>query len=356
MSSLEKYSPEKLDVDQLVENVRYKLSPVEIFRRCGIDIENDARNRIFWNITNEKRILIDDQMYEFLGYSRETYSKKKFSLTKLLKKPHNSHIQYDEVCDERDVRKKYYVLSGTDFDCLLMQMRTQKAQELRQLFSIMKHIVVKIHEYELRYEQYQAKMLHSQNNVLLRSMDELKSLMNEREERAERERVKAEQERVKAEQERVKAEQERQRAEERSNLMLNQMRRNVDILNNVIAPRVVPLPISKNKNRRLGLFKTPVRNEWYLMRRQREGWRDAERRLTNRGYESVRVWDDISHAIDIGNEVKKLYRQNEWYARGNYLRSKQLEAVPCEHVADIIDKIVNKCNEANYLADENSIY
>lgn len=369
---------ENIDVTKWIQNIPYKLSTVEIYKKFGIDLENDVRNRIFWNITMEKKVLIDEKMYDYLGYSGEMYSTKKNALYKLLNKPYNQHIQYTEVADEHDVRKKYYVLSGNDFDEIIIQMRTPKVRELRKLFSILKTIAIKQHEYEKLYERFQAQMLVSQNNILLHSVHELKSMVTivqtsadeERQkaaaerQRAEYERQSAEireqladEERQKAEMRERRAEEERQRAEQRSRLLTEQMKRNVTILTNVIAPNMAPEPIGKHKIRQLGLYKTAVDNEWYLMRRQQEGWRDAERKLFKRNMTFVKKWDNVPHAIDIGNSVKKHYRQFNWYACGNYLRTNHFigeNANQC--VAQIISEIINGTNEAHNLAYENSIF
>lgn len=341
-----------------------------------VDIENDHRNKVFWNITTNKKVIIDDQMYNYLGYSGQRYHKRKYTLAKLLKRPGNEYIQYEEVADEQDERKKYYVLSGTDFDIILMQMRTPKVVELRHLFSILKNIMVKQCEYEKLYDRYQAAMLMSQNNILLSSVNELKSLVVtvkttadeerklafEREYRAEQERQKAEDERQKAEDERQRAENERQLAfererlaERRSNILSQQMQRNVSILNSVIAPRIAPLPIGKHKTRGLGLYKTSIKGEFYMMRRQQEGWREAERKLFARNMTWVWTWDNVPHAVDIGNLIKRHYRQYDWFTQGNFLRAKQLENLEKvdDEIVQIISNILTRENEATILANEN---
>lgn len=262
-----------INIESLVTKQPFKLSLNEICRMFNLDIENDNRNKVFWNININNKVLIDDQLFNYLGYKGISYSNKKHALTNLLKSPANKYIKYEEVTDEKDQRKKYYVFSGIDFECLLMQMRTEKVVELRRLFSKMKHIFVKFCEYERLYEKHQSQIMNSQNSILLKSVEELKSLVvtvkstaDEERVKAEEERLKAEQERikaeereqksererVKAEEERVKAEEERSRAEQRSIALMEQMKRNVTILNTVIAPRMAPLPIGRNKIRILG--------------------------------------------------------------------------------------------------------
>lgn len=108
------------------------------------------------------------------------------------------------------------------------------------------------------------------------------------------------------------------------------------------------------KNPILGLYKTSVDGEWYLMRRQQEGWREAERRLLKRNMQLLEKWENVPHAIDIGNLIKKHYRQFSWYARGNTLRTNDCELDNAdEHLTNIIADIISKENEAHQLAAEN---
>lgn len=235
-------------------------------------------------------------------------------------------MKYNEISDERDPRKKYYVVDALDFEGLMMQMRTPKVVELRELFSLMKMIVVKYWEYEKHYEKNSAELLRQQNNQLIGSVNKLKSLVltvkqdgDERERRAEEERRRAEEERRRAEERERHAEEERERAEERSRRFCSQIENTVERLRRDIAPNVVPPPINPAKKYRLGLYRTAVNGEWYLMRRQREAWRDAERRLYNRSMVRARIWEDVSHAIDVGNSLKRRCRHLTWYARGNIM-------------------------------------
>lgn len=105
-----------------------------------------------------------------------------------------------------------------------------------------------------------------------------------------------------------------------------------------------------------GLYATLVPNEWYIMRRQEEGWLDADRKLTTRrGMRLLRKWNDVSHAIDIGNSIKHHYRTVfSWYARGNFIRAK--ENTTDETIVDIIENILCRENDAHSLATMNENY
>lgn len=88
------------------------------------------------------------------------------------------------------------------------------------------------------------------------------------------------------------------------------------------------------------------------MRRQQEGWHEAERRLRRKNMRLIAKWKYVSHAVDIGNLVKQHYRQFSWHARGNLLRTNEA-STENNHVKQIITDIINKENEAHHLAEEN---
>ena len=254
-----------------------------------------VRDRIVKSITENLPILIDDSVYDYLGYTSKAYFKKKFSFTKLIMK---NKIDYDLICDERDVRKKYYVLSGKDLGYLLTQMRTKNVAELREYIA-------------------------SENKILRESVNELKQLMVD----------------------------ESKRAEQRYQSIQQQMRRNVDILSNVIAPKMSPDPINEKKTRCIGLYKTPVRGEWYVMRRQQDEWQTAERQLIEqRQMVLVQKWTNVSHAVDIVNDLKQHYRDQNWTASGNYIRCENLSD---DNVAKLVSEIITKENDATLLARDN---
>lgn len=260
-----------VDVETWLSPIKYTCN--EACLRMGLDIVNDERNRTFWEIGTDKNscVVIDEKMLNYFGYSGHSYHNKKVHIARLLRK--NSHIKFEEVASEDDPRKRYYKLNSRDFETLLMQMRTRKATELRYLYADVKFILTKFCEYEKLYERHQSQMLRRQNNELMESMKDLKSVMltvksdadrerqlaEEREQKAEEERIKAEErerkaeeERMKAEDERMKAEIERKVAEERGKRLENQLRYSIDVLRSEIAPHMAPEPINKKKIRNLG--------------------------------------------------------------------------------------------------------
>lgn len=142
------------------------------------------------------------------------------------------------------------------------------------------------------------------------------------------ERRKAEEERRKAEEERHKADQERRKAEEReynavvrNQILTSQINTNILTLRKEIALRVVPRPINHRKRHRLSLYKSTEPNQQYISCCQMEGWHDAHRRLIKKHFILHQTWDDISHAIDIGNTLKRQCRNLKWNARGNILET-----------------------------------
>lgn len=101
----------------------------EVCIKFGIDIINDGRNKVFWNINLTHKVLIDDAMFNYLGYSGQ-FRKNNENFRKLLKK-YDSSIHYTEIDDDINPNKKYVVLAGSDFEFLLMHMRTDKSAELQ---------------------------------------------------------------------------------------------------------------------------------------------------------------------------------------------------------------------------------
>lgn len=311
-------------MESLVDKYNQRLTMNEFCMLFGLDMENDERVKTFWNINENNRVIMDDKMYEHIGY-RGIYSNKKQAFTKLLKKPKNSDIIFKELVSDKDPRKKYYVLCGKDFETLLAQMKTTNVLDIRHLMQEISDVQRKFHEYQTIFEQ----------RNLAKSIKELKTLMTS---------------------EVVRAEEREQRAVERNTILTNQIKRNVTILNTIIAPRMAPLTKKINKRRQIGLYKTQVDGEWYLMRRQQEGWKEAEQMLLLRNMRLVKRWDNVSHAVDIGNVIKERYRQFDWFAVGNYLRVRDTstrEEETDESLSEIITGIINEDNEANLLANEN---
>lgn len=196
-------------------------------------------------------------------------------------------------------------------------MRTSKVIELRELFSLMKFIIIKYCKYEKYYERHSAELLKLQNNQLTYSIEELKSLVLAVKGQVDEERQRAEERERRAENERLRAEERERLAEERSQRLSAQIEKNIDTLRNNIAPNIVPQPINDSKRRNLGkyfflfinhikiiylkfsgLYRTSNnRSKWYLMRRREEGWRGVERKLQKRGMRLIRKWTDVPHAV-----------------------------------------------------------
>lgn len=358
------------NVEQWVSSNPQKLTLNQVCLKFGIDIENDPVNKIFWNIGLTRKIVINEDMLDYMGYSGP-FNIKNNSFRRLLYK--NIQIDYYEVADTRDIRKKYVVLDGIDFEALLMQMRTPKADELRTLFSLMKMSMTKYCEYEKQYAIHLTEICRWQTNVVLEKLDrvglklefEMERAACERREieqkaaserqRAEEERQRADEERHRAEEERQLAEEERQRAECRAHRIQKQLERNVNILQDTIAPNLTPPPISSKKMRLLGIFTTGVPGEWYLMRRQKEGWKDAERKLLKRGMSPLHRWENVPHAIDMGNLIKRYCCKTlSWNARGNKIRAKtDLKKITNSYVLETLTSMLRGKNIATQLAIEN---
>lgn len=279
-------------------------------------------------------------------------------------------------------------MNTMDFESLLMQMRSRKAQEIRELYSVLKHVSTQYIKYEKYYEEHRNEMLSTQNNQLAQSVHELKDLVlqvkskaDKEIEKAEQERLKVEQERQKAEkrhvavygkleqerqkaeQERLKAEQERQIAEQRHTTVsgkLDTIRKRirtevVDRLRTEIAPLVSPQPINRDKERCLGLICITPRHEWYIVRRQRESFNKAINAVLRKNQNAVLVkeWCPLAHSVDIGNCVKLRLRNLKWLARGNILRCE--DAATSKYSDDDLVETINAIlddNSALKLSDQ----
>lgn len=365
--------------EDLISRHPRKLSVNQVCVHFGLDVENDTKNRFFWNSTIQDKIKITGDLLKWLGYSGD-YRAQKYNISRLLKK--NDYIQYDEVSDEENPSKKYYVVNGIDFASLMMQMRTTKAIELRELYAIMKEIVMKYRIYEKMYEERLNDLIRRQNDMLTAQMGNLQTMMasikesteeerrraeeerqraEERERRAEEERRRAEEERCRAEEERQLAEERERRAEERNLVLQSKLKYGVDTLRNVIAKKMSPNPINKNKVRCLALYKIEE-NVWYIMRRQFESFKEGERKIYRTWplATKLRTWVDVAHAVDIGNLVKRRYRNHlRWDARGNVIKPLHASGandnaaivVSDAEMVDTFEWAINEENDAHVLAN-----
>ncbi|CAH2109114.1 unnamed protein product [Euphydryas editha] len=173
-----------------------KLSYSEVCRKFGIDIENDRRNAFFWNMMLDNMLVVNDDLLSWCGYSGE-YKTMKNHFLSLFKK--NPQFLYDEIEDTECRRKRYIVMDTMDFESLLMQMRSRKAQEIRELYSLLKYISMQYVKYEKYYEEHRDEIISQQNNQLTQSVHELKDLVLQVKFNADREIEKTEEKRRKAE-------------------------------------------------------------------------------------------------------------------------------------------------------------
>lgn len=282
-------------------SVEEKRTFEEFAAEHGVDMQ-DERTRTFYQILYDRvQVTVDDEMYGYLGYKGQ-YNNQKYAFTRLLKK--YPRIQFDELVCERDTRKRYYILNVDDFKFLLTNMRGEKMFNVRNLMSQL--AIVKS-----KYEAYERDHLHRL----------------------------------------IQAEIQRSTAADAKILQMGmQMARNVDVLMNVIAPRLAPRTQQQHKTRCLGLYETTVPGKWYLMRRQLDSWAESERLLVDRGMRLVKRWDNVSHSIDLMNQIKSI-----WTGRGNWIENNtsNYDLSTDGLVASIEDMIRN--NEATELAQENQM-
>lgn len=381
-----------MDLISVLLNKNKKVSIEEAFVYSGLDIIHDARNKFFWNTHLEKIIKVDENLLNWAGYKGEYMIQKKM-FKKLLKK--NPEIEYTSVKDEIDEKnqKTYIVLKWQDFESLLMQMRSEKSIEIRKIFSKIKELTLLYMSYEKEYEKNMHEIVKRQNSELLQKQDalmlsvqqltgivtdereqakieqekldserklaeferekaeEARKLAIERESKAEFEREKAEREREKADLERKLAKEREEKASYERLALQNVIKSTKSHLINVIAPLTAPHSINSKKMRCLGLYSIG-KQKWYIIRRQKESFRDGERALQSKHpyYQKIWYWKNISHAVDIGNQLKNKFRYFKWDARGNIITTINLD-ITDEIIKQIIQSIIDE-NESTQLSIE----
>lgn len=147
------------DVSQWSCATSSKLFLDEVCLKFSIDLENDQRNNFFWKIQLDKRVPVTEELLEWLGYSEG-------ELLEI-----NPQVKYHEIVDDLR-KKKYLVLRHFDFEILLMQMRTPKAVELRNIYFLIKTFYLKYWEYETYYETHRAELLQDRCNELTSALKE----------------------------------------------------------------------------------------------------------------------------------------------------------------------------------------
>lgn len=77
--------------------------------------------------------------------------------------------------------------------------------------------------------------------------------------------------------------------------------------------RLTPKVKNKSKAKCFGLYKyIHNMNEYYFVRSQFYSLNRAEKELNGAGYALVRRWNNVSHAIDIGNKFKERLKELRW--------------------------------------------
>ncbi|KAK2574814.1 hypothetical protein KPH14_013074 [Odynerus spinipes] len=316
-------------------DVRSWISPIkltysEVCLKYGVDIENDRKNAFFWNMSMGDKVIVNDDLLTWCGYSGQ-YKNQKNNFTQLLKK--NPQILYNEIKDEKNPRKSYIVLDTLGFESLLMQMRSPKAREIRELYYYFRHISTQYMKYEKYFEKHINEIIMGQNKHLMdyaeRSEAREKEITN--------------------------------KLEKMSN-KIDDIKTNVSVkivnqLREEVSPLVAPEPINTKKERCLALINTKPGHEWYIVRRQRETFNSAIDKVLKK-YEKekpsvVKRWYKISHSVDVGNSLKNRLRNLRWMARGNILSAIDRDAGPSysnDVLVQAIEDILSK-NIATTLSD-----
>lgn len=93
-----------VNVTMWFNNNLVKITVNDVCSKFGIDIENDRKNRFFWNIQLDKKVVLTEELLNWLGYGSEKYYVKKHAITNLLKK--NRLVRYSEITMTKEIHEK----------------------------------------------------------------------------------------------------------------------------------------------------------------------------------------------------------------------------------------------------------
>lgn len=314
-------------VDDLIkESIHFTLRDVCDF--YGLDLE-DSKNKFFWNLNINNSVRINEEIIGWLGYSGDMATQKQNVVRFLQYK----NIEYTRL---RDSRKFDIIISSVDFESLVMQLRSQKADELRMIFSIIKHIM-------LVYLKYESMVAKSRNLMLTNQMEQLtkdatsliktNELMKLREDAMTSKydelisstralyqmntRLKSNLGSVQLQLRRAKYEEE-QAKEELQNIYNSN--------NNVRVTRKMTTNTESQKQNRqqpvkdMSLFNIAP-NSWYIMRRKRRGFAAGRRHFikSHPGSIELKTWLDVPNVYQMKQNtgLPLLYSSNKIYARIN---------------------------------------
>lgn len=95
--------------------------------------------------------------------------------------------------------------------------------------------------------------------------------------------------------------------------------------------------------------------EWYIMRRQQEGYDDGFEKLEKRYplAKEWKKWNNVSHSVDIGNLMKKHLRELHWNAHRNTLKlTEKCKYYDDDEIVDIFDRFIGEQNEVHKLVEK----
>ncbi|KAK2574723.1 hypothetical protein KPH14_013105 [Odynerus spinipes] len=287
-----------------------KLSIVEIYSKFGIDLLNDKRNVFILQLLTCDKIVINDDVLTYCGYSGR-YKNQKNNFLQLLKK--NDQISFDQITDMKNTRKHYVLMNTADLKFLLPRMRSDESYEISNLLDYFKLVY---RTYEKLFGRNRCRLLNEEYDRQLEYTNELKHLVLQIKDYA-----------------RQKIDHERKLHMETKEKMTRVRLEVIEPLATKVSPMVAPDPISTKKERCLGLINIEPNYTWYIVRRQRETFNIAISKILRKYKDTnptvLKKWYKISHAIDIGNSLKLRLRNLSWSARGNILSVIDRDNGPC---------------------------
>lgn len=302
-----------------LERTNTKLSVEEVFFMYGINIKNDVRNKFFWDVQFNKDVTITEEVLDWIGYSGSDYQAKKRTFRRLFQ--HKCDEELLTIVDQENPTKTYYVLPRKDFEMLIMQMRTPKAQEIRELYLKIKEIILLYMAYEshcnsvviLRQQQQLTAATDAPNVVY--DLSEIKTYIKNS--YASLNNV-------------VHIVRKMDYLVENNRDMLHQMQQQVNTL--VFASLQQQQATERAGGRRKKTTSTSNNNtlvmyrlgegKWYFICRRSDGFYEAERLFFKLNPDAITLsrWSNVPPGIKYGNFLEKTYNNLHWHGRDRILK------------------------------------
>lgn len=106
-----------------------ELTFADVCARFGVD---PSTNPVFWDTDLTRRVVIDEQTLDFMGFNGDDFDSKNAQFKRLLHD--NPGVEFTED-DDNESGRRHIVLCGIDFEALLVQTDMPRGIEFRALFT-----------------------------------------------------------------------------------------------------------------------------------------------------------------------------------------------------------------------------